>query len=453
MRVAIIGAGFAGLSAANELSKLGYSVTVYESAPQAGGLASGFKDEKWDWPLERFYHHIFSTDKAIQELAKEIGSAEKLLFYNQTTAQWWEGNCYPIQGGSLQLKLPFSDRALPSPDLLSTLLSVLNFPMLPFHDRVRMGIVSAYLKYLVKDWKYLESVTADEWTRRWMGENVHSQFVRPLLEGKFGVYSNDVNMSWLWARIKARSLRLGYFTGGFQRFSNDLVDHLHKLGVSIFFNTEISNIERSNGKWLIYSSRGEIGGFDVVIATGSPRILKKIVNQLPTIYLDGLSELKYIGAIVMVIALKNPLTHNMYWINLPKSEFPFLALVEHTNLISSKYYGGDNLIYCGDYLDTSHEYFRLEKDDLLERFLPALKKVNHNFDSSWVRKVWLNKEMYAQPVVPVNHSLNIPSFKTPLDGLYWISMSQVYPWDRGTNFAVELGRKVVVSILNDFKLP
>lgn len=132
--------------------------------------------------------------------------------------------------------------------------------------------------------------------------------------------------------------------------------------------------------------------------------------------------------------------------NMPKDEFPFLALVEHTNMMDSKHYGGDHLIYCGDYLEPSHEYFRLSQEELLERFLPALKKVNPSFDRSWVRASWLHREVYAQPIVPVNHSRNIPALATPLRGLFWASMSQVYPWDRGTNFAVELGQRVAREV-------
>jgi hypothetical protein len=63
-----------------------------------------------------------------------------------------------------------------------------------------------------------------------------------------------------------------------------------------------------------------------------------------------------------------------------------------------------------------------------------------------VRAHWLHREPYAQPIVPVGHSRNIPPITTPLHGLYWASMSQVYPWDRGTNFAVELGRRAAMEI-------
>nr|MBP8251634.1 oxidoreductase [Herpetosiphon sp.] len=65
----------------------------------------------------------------------------------------------------------------------------------------------------------------------------------------------------------------------------------------------------------------------------------------------------------------------------------------------------------------------------------------------WIQNVWLHREVYAQPIVPVNHSRSVPPIATPLKGLYWASMSQVYPWDRGTNFAVEIGRRAAREIM------
>ena len=83
----------------------------------------------------------------------------------------------------------------------------------------------------------------------------------------------------------------------------------------------------------------------------------------------------------------------------------------------------------------------LHQDELLERFLPTFKNFNPDFTPDWVRKTWLFRTNYAQPVPLLNHSKNIPAIRTPLQGLYFASMSQVYPWDRGTNFAVEIGRR------------
>ncbi|NOK58199.1 MAG: NAD(P)/FAD-dependent oxidoreductase [Chloroflexi bacterium AL-W] len=432
MKIAIVGAGVAGLTAAKDLIKAGHTVTVYEAAPQAGGLASGFRDERWEWPLERFYHHLFETDTAICELVDEIGFSNRLNFLNQVTAQWWKGRSYVVNGGFPQF-----------PGLVATALSVLTFKALPLHERFRMGAVSAYIKYGVRDWRPLEQITATEWTRRWAGEKVYNVLFRPLLEGKFGPHADEVNMSWLWARFKARSFKLGYFDGGFQGFVDALVAYIERKGTKIHLQTPITALDQlPEGGWRITAGTLDSEEVDAVIVTGSPTVLGKLVPQLPTDYLGNLKQLRSMGAVVMTVALKQQLTDHLYWVNMPKDEFPFLALVEHTNIIDSAHYGGDHLVYCGDYLDASHEYFQLTQDELLERFLPALKKVNPNFDPSWIRKTWLHRETYAQPIVPINHSRNIPPLATPLPGLFWASMSQVYPWDRGTNFAVELGRDV-----------
>jgi len=172
--------------------------------------------------------------------------------------------------------------------------------------------------------------------------------------------------------------------------------------------------------------------------------------DLPDSYADNLRMLKSMGAVVLVVTLDRQLTH-YYWHNLPKDAgFPYLAMVEHTNFIGPEHYGGDHILYLGDYLDTDHEYFKLSKEELLERFLPSLKRFNPAFDRSWVKESWLWKTPYAQPIPAVDHSKNIPPLRTPVPGLYFASMSQVYPWDRGTNYAVEIGQKVAGLVLEDF---
>jgi hypothetical protein len=77
-----------------------------------------------------------------------------------------------------------------------------------------------------------------------------------------------------------------------------------------------------------------------------------------------------------------------------------------------------------------------------------LTRINPNFKPDWVRKSWLFRTHYAQPVPLLNHSKNIPAIQTPIPGLYFASMSQVYPWDRGTNYAVEIGRRAA-KIMSD----
>jgi protoporphyrinogen oxidase len=191
--------------------------------------------------------------------------------------------------------------------------------------------------------------------------------------------------------------------------------------------------------------------FDQCLVTVSPGLMARMAPGLPGEYLHGLMNLKSMGAVVMVLALKHQLSEEgYYWYSLPKTAgYPFLALVEHTNFLPAEHFGGEHIVYCGDYLETGHDYFQLSQEELLQRFLPALKGFNPKFSPDWVRKTWLFRAPYAQPIPQVNHSKNIPDLRTPLRGLYFASMSQVYPWDRGTNFAVQVARKAALMMLED----
>jgi protoporphyrinogen oxidase len=243
--------------------------------------------------------------------------------------------------------------------------------------------------------------------------------------------------------VKARTPRLGTFVGGFQAFLEALAAQVEAEGATIRLRTRVERIEPGLEGGLSLMVGGSQERFDQVLVTTSPALLARLTPQLPQDYLGQLLRLKSMGAVVMVIALRERLSEQgIYWHNLPKpAGFPFLALVEHTNFLPPERFGGDHIIYCGDYLDPDHEYFSLTQDQLLDRFLPALPRFNPRFTPDWVRQTWLFRTPYAQPVPPLYHSRAIPDLKTPLPGLWLASMSQVYPWDRGTNFAVQIARQ------------
>jgi protoporphyrinogen oxidase len=140
------------------------------------------------------------------------------------------------------------------------------------------------------------------------------------------------------------------------------------------------------------------------------------------------------------LALAHRLSDRLLLFNL-SLPYPFLALVEHTNFLAPANFGGDHIVYMGDYLEPEHEYFQLSQEELLERFLTALPRFNPAFRPDWVRKSWLFRTRYAQPVPLVNHSRNIPGIATPVPGLFFASMSQVPvgPWDKFRG--VEIGRR------------
>ncbi len=459
-KVAIVGAGAAGLSAAYDLTRLGHDVTVYEAADHVGGLAGGFKVPGWDWSLEHFYHHWFESDHSVLNLIREIGHGDKIVFPRPLTAVYHAGQFYPLDASLAALfpGRPWLDR-IPGAGFLARGILALRFPAFSWSDRMRYGLIGLYL-VLTPRWKPLERVTAHEWLSRWSGQRAYQALWEPLLVGKFGEENyRAVNMAWFWARVHKRSPRLGTFVGGFQAFFDALADEARKQGATIRLNIPVTEIagcgsqvaDASRQPRLLVRTSDDEAIYDAVVVTTSPRLLTKLAPGLPASYTEGLLKLKSMGAVVLILALKHQLSEQgFYWHNLPKGEgFPFLNLCEHTNYVSPEHFGGDHIVYCGDYLDADHGYFRLSKEELLARFMPALQRFNPKFEPDWVRDSWSFKEAYAQPVPPVNHSQSIPDLCTPLPGLYLASMSQVYPWDRGSNYAVALGRQVAQMVHRD----
>ncbi len=428
MKVAVIGAGFGGMAAAYDLAKAGHKVTIFEAAYQVGGLAAGFKQPNWDWWVEKFYHHWFASDKYMLGLIEELGWSDRVLFPRPFTVMYHDGRFYPFD----------------------SILAALLFPGLGWGvDKIRFGLVGLYLR-LTNNWKPLEKTTVDAWMRKWAGSRVYERMWLPLVEGKFGPHAKEVNMAWLWARLHARTTRLGTFEGGFQAFADDFAARLKEMGVEFKMEAHVEDIVRKDGALELSLSSGP-RRFDRALVTASPQLLAKLAPALPESYLQSLLALKSMGAVVMKLALDRQLSEQgYYWYNIPKSAgFPFLALVEHTNYVSPEHFGGDHIVYCGDYLEVGHEYFGLSDEQLLERFVPGIQCINPHFRPDWVKHVWVHKTNYAQPVPLVLHSQNIPAIRTPIAGLYFASMSQVYPWDRGTNFAVEIGRRAAGMMVED----
>ena len=415
MRVAIIGAGFTGLAAAVDLVEARWEVTIFESEKGPGGLAVGFKTTDWDWSLERFYHHIFANDKAVSDLAAKVGLAA--FFQTPKTNSL-------INGEQKQLDSP---------------LSLLMFSDISLFSRLRMGLGLLILK-LVRNGLFLERWRVEDFLPGLVGEEGYEKVWKPLLAAKFGPYLREVNMAWFWARVYKRTQALGYFPGGFQALADKMGEYIKKRGGKIKPGIIVKTVKQEkSGAWWVNNEK-----FDKVLITTPAVLAKKLIGEKVT----EIPKIDYLWAQTLVLELDRSLMKG-YWLNILEKDWPFLVAVEQTNFVDKGHYGGKTIIYLGNYLADGDKRLKLAEEKLLKLFLPFLTKINPAFKPAWIKRSWCFEAPFAQPVFPVNYSQKLPGIRTALPGLFIANMSQVYPWDRGTNYAVELGQRAANLIKND----
>ena len=131
-----------------------------------------------------------------------------------------------------------------------------------------------------------------------------------------------------------------------------------------------------------------------------------------------------------------------YWLNIADRSIPFVAAIEHTNFVPPEHYGGSHLVYLSNYLDREDRLYSLGHDELLAEYVPHLRRLNPDFEESWIKASHYHREDAAQPVNRTGYASGIPAHRTPIPSLYLANTTQIYPEDRGTNYSVRLGRKV-----------
>ncbi|GIW57085.1 MAG: oxidoreductase [Candidatus Dojkabacteria bacterium] len=432
MNIAIIGGGFTGLTAAYELAKSGHKVYIYEKNTELGGLASGFLMH--GEPLEKTYHHIFTTDTDIIDLVKELGLEEKLEWRNSSVCIYYDNKIYPFSGP----------------------VDLIKFSPLSFVSRIRLGLVLLFLqKY--NNWQKLQNTSAYEWMKKYCGEQVMRVIWEPLLKGKFDRFYSQVSMAWLWARLHIRANsrklgegeKLGYFNGGFHVIVDALQQKLSNLGANIFLGANIKGLAKNDGLIKVIETNDQVREYDKVICTVPSYIFADLIAGnvgISSEYLNKLRSINYLGAICVVFSSKQKLS-DYYWHNINDLNSPFLAFINHTQIAPKERYGGHYIYYIGAYLPHDDEQFSLEDHDLVEKWFNYLQIIFPEFEREKVMEIHVFRLKNAQHIVDLEYSDKIPDIETPLDGVYLSNFSQIFPEDRGTNYAVREGKKVAKLIL------
>jgi len=438
LRIGIIGGGYAGLTAAYELQKRGYAVTVLEKYGRWGGQAATIPI--LGTHIEYFYHHLFGSDTHILGLMDELGIGDQLRWIESKVGVFYDGQIYDFV-------TPFD---------------LLRFRPLGLINRIKLGLMYLYLGR-VDNWQRLESITARDWVLRYMGREIYDKVWGPLLRGKFGEMADQVSMTWLWGKIKVRGSsrqgatakeKLAYPLGSFEIITRALVDRLQEGGADLRLNQEVIGLttdpddpQRVTG----VVTQNETIPFDAVIATvPGYNMLEIAPPSLDDAYASLLRSVRYQAAVVLLLVSKKSLSH-IYWLNIADRTLPFVGVIEHTNYVPPSEYKDRHLIYVSNYLERDDPRFNMQAKELFDLYLPHLKRIDPAFSDDWIEEKIVLRAEAGQPVITCNYSQRIPDHRTPLAGLYLANTLQIYPEDRGTNYSVRLGQDISRIVDKDRK--
>ena len=422
--IAVIGAGFCGLAAAYELGKRGIRATVLERDSEIGGLAGSFN--AGGTRLEKFYHHWFTHDVHVRRLVEELGQSDRVLLRPSRVGTYYAHQFFK----------------------LSSPLDLLRFSALPFWSRIRLGLLALRARRL-RDWRDLEDRTAADWLRELGGERVYEVVWEPLLRGKFGDLAEEVAAVWFWNKLKLRGStrgkggteHLAYYRGGFAALADAIADAIRTQGGKIRTGVPVEELRVDHGRVTeVITADATIACDGVIATTALPIVADLMAPHAPGEYVAHLRRIRYLANICVVLELDRSLS-DIYWLNVNDPSFPFVAVIEHTNFEPASTYAGRHIVYLSKYLPATDPVYGMQDADVIAFTLEHLRRMFPDLTDERVLDAHVWRARYAQPVVERGYHRLIPDRQTPLANLLLATMAQIYPQDRGTNYAIQQGRK------------
>jgi protoporphyrinogen oxidase len=427
----VVGAGFAGLSAALELARAGKKVLLLEGDSAPGGLAGTF-DFSDGVRIEKFYHHWFNNDEHVPELVRELGLESEIVTLPSRTGMYFNGRQWR----------------------LSTPWDLLRFKPLSLVNRIRLGLL-LFRARQVRDWRTIEHLSIREWLEPLCGKEVFRVVWEPLIRAKFSIHADQVSAVWFWKKLilrggtrdKKGGEQLAYFRGGFGRLALAMQDAIRALGGDVLYGESVNGLQATHQVVdAVTTQENAYTAKHFLFTPAFPIIADIFDGHADPATLTRWRRVKYLGNVCLVLELDRSLS-DTYWLNVNDPGFPFVGVIEHTNFDASAAYSNRHIIYLSRYLATDDPMWRLDDAEYLDFALDHLKRMFPELHRSWLLDSRIWRAEHAQPVTERGYSGYLPNRNTPFMNARISTMAHIYPEDRGTNYAIREGRSAAREIL------
>jgi protoporphyrinogen oxidase len=429
----IIGGGIMGLTLAHRLARQGQKVTLFEAAPEIGGLAAAWKIHQFGW--DKFYHVILLSDLNTRGILKDLDLDDKIDWVETKTGFYTDGKLYSM----------------------SDTIEFLSFPPLSLIDKFRLG-VTIFVASRLTNWKRLEQIPVETWLTRWSGKNTFNKIWLPLLRAKLGESYKQTSTAFIWATIQrmyaARRSGLkkemfGYVRGGYSSILAAFKDTLVSEGVEIKLNHQASAIfSGSDAKPSVTFTNGFEQRFDNIITTLPSGISGSLCKGLSEKEFHQHKNISYLGVICASVVLDRPVSP-YYVTNITDTWVPFTGIIEMSALVDKKNFGGDSLLYLPKYLKPSDPLFQATDKEIEDLFLGALLKMYPFLSESNIKYVGIARAKNVFALSSIGYSNHLPEVKTSIPGVYILNSAHITNGTLNVNETIQIADSKLKVILAD----
>lgn len=376
-KIAVIGAGPAGLTAAYELTKKGHAVDVYEASDSVGGMCKTL--DLWGYKVDLGPHRFFSKNKRVNELWLEIVEKDYQLI-DRLTRIFYKGKFY-------------------------------HYPLKPFNALANLGplettrcILSYFMERLFPT---KEDGTFESWVIRKFGRRLYEYFFKTYSEKLWGISCKDLDAEFAVQRIKNFSLseaainalglnskqkhhtlveKFAYPITGTGLVYEKMAQRIVENGGKIILNKPVGRVLVKNNKVAgVELTTGQKKTYDIVISSMPLTQMVLKLPGIPTSVVSAAKNLKYRNTILVFLHLDRNDLFKDQWLYMHSPELlagritnfnnwvPGLVGTKKNGIVVLEYWCNNNDDLWKDY--TTDQLIELAKTDIRKSGLLGPAKV------------------------------------------------------------------------------
>lgn len=240
MRVAIAGAGLAGLSCAKYLTDAGHTPIVLERRDVLGGKVAAWKDSDGDW-YETGLHIFFGAYPNMLQLFKELDIEDRL--------QWKEHTMIFNQPNAPGTYSRFDFPDLPAP--FNGVAAILrNNDMLTWTEKIKFGL--GLIPAMVQGQKYVEEMDKYSWTewlrKQKIPERVNDEVFIAMCKSLNFIGPDEISATILLTALnrflqEKNGSKMAFLDGSpTERLCQPIVDYITERGGEVRLNAPLKEI-------------------------------------------------------------------------------------------------------------------------------------------------------------------------------------------------------------------